>query len=102
MAIKLRKSDGILAEPKLKKGRPLSPATINAVTSLNDSNSFMRVLPGKKNFVSVGYKLHEQKRLILCNLVELYAAFTERYPNIKIGFSSFASLRPKQCITVGA
>ena len=52
--------------------------------------------------MSVCYKLHEQKRSVLCNFVELCTAFSQRYSNIKIGFSSFASLRPKQCITVGA
>jgi len=103
-AIKLRESNGILAEHKLKQGRPLPTSTIDAVRYfyLDDNNSFTRILPGKKDFVSVGYKLHEQKRLILCNLVELYAAFMEKYPQIKIGFSSFASLRPKQYVTVGA
>ena len=57
-ATKLQKLDGLLAEPKLRKGRPLSPATINAVTSfyLEDSNNFMRVLPGKKDCVSVDCK----------------------------------------------
>ena len=42
------------------------------------------------------------KRLILGNIKELlYAAFKARHPDAKIGFSTFAALRPKWCIPVG-
>ena len=104
VAIQLRQKSGILAQPTVKKGRPLPQETVEAVKSfyLDDSNSYMRVLPGKNDFISVGYKKHEQKRLILCNLDELYSAFQKAHPDVKIGFSSFPALRPKQCITVGA
>ena len=37
-----------------------------------------------------------QKRLILCNLKELFEAFKEKHPDTKIGFSKFCSLRPKE------
>ena len=43
-----------------------------------------------------------QKRLILCNLKELYEAFKSAYPQLKVGFSKFCSLRPKWCILAGA
>lgn len=62
-------------------------------------------MPGKKDFISIrnddGIKVHTQKRLVLCNLKELYKIFNSRYPERKIGFSSFASLRPKYCILAG-
>ena len=59
----------------------------------------------KKNFVNVSYKQHEQKCLILCNLLELYiysTSFAQKCPQIKSVFSLFSSLQPKQCVTVGA
>ena len=40
------------------------------------------------------------KRLILCNLKELHAIFKERFPERKLGFSMFASLRSKWYIPV--
>ena len=62
-------------------------------------------MPGKKDFVSVRKaegRVHVQKRLVLCNLRELYRMFKDRYPNEVIGFSKFADLRPKHCVLAGA
>ncbi|KAJ4443732.1 hypothetical protein ANN_05510 [Periplaneta americana] len=72
---------------------------------LTRSDDVSRVMAGKKNFVSVkedGQKVHKQKRLILCNLKETYKCFKDKYPLIKISFSKFAELRPKECILPGA
>jgi hypothetical protein len=66
----------------------------------NDEHS--RQLPGKKDSVSISKNVHVQKRLILCNLKELYETFKTKNPNIKIGFSKFSQLRPKWCILAGA
>ena len=41
---------------------------------------------------------HEQKRLVLCNLHELYVAFKEQNLDVKDGFSKFCSQRPKSCV----
>lgn len=43
-----------------------------------------------------------QKRLLLMNLKELYAEFKKLNPDNKVGFSKFASLRPKQCVLAGS
>lgn len=63
-------------------------------------------MPGKKDFVSVknedGSRTQVQKRLILSNLKELFQRFREEYPAEKIGFSKFASLRPRHCVLAGA
>ena len=40
--------------------------------------------------------------MVRCNLSELYSAFRDKYPNIKIGFSKFCTLRPKWCVLVGS
>jgi len=55
-------------------------------------------MPGSKDSVSIGYKLHKQKRLLLYNLKELYCSFKNENDLIKIGFSIFCSLWPTCCI----
>jgi hypothetical protein len=59
-------------------------------------------MPGKKDFVSIKRNVHKQKRLLLCNLKELYVLFKEQNAEVKIGFSKFCTLRPKWCVTVGS
>ena len=45
---------------------------------------------------------HFFKKDVLYNLRELYLKFKEQNPEIKIGFSKFAELRPEYCILAGA
>lgn len=63
-------------------------------------------MPGMKDYISVrnddGKQEHVQKRLIFSNLKELYQQYRENYPEDKIGFSKFASLRPKYCVLAGS
>ena len=59
------------------------------------------MMPGKKDFVSIGRNKHMQKRLILCNLKELFAQFKQQHPDTVVGFSKFCSLRSKLCTLVG-
>lgn len=49
-----------------------------------------------------GGRRHIQKRLVLCNLKELYQNFKDKHPSLKIGFSKFAELRPRYCVLAGA
>ena len=39
-----------------------------------------------------------KKRLVLSNLKEAFQQFKEQKPGVKVGFSKFAELRPKECI----
>ena len=58
---------------------------------------------GKKDCVTVrekGSKVKVQKRLILCNIKEIYIEVKSKFPNVKIGFSTFWQLKPKWCVTV--
>ena len=32
----------------------------------------------------------------------MYAAFKEKYPNVKLGFSKFCTFRPKWCVLAGS
>ena len=58
------------------------------------------MMPGMKDFLSIGNKVHIQKRLPLSNLKELYVVYKERCPDHKIGLSKFCKLCPKWCMTV--
>ena len=65
----------------------------------DDKNS--RPMTGMKDYVSLGKKRHAPKRLILCGLGELHAAFKKEYPEVVVGLSKFCELRPKECILIG-
>ena len=69
---------------------------------LDDEHSFSRIMPGLKDKVSISKNVYAQKRLLLCNIDELYALFKVDNPDVQIGRSMFFSLRPKQCVTVSA
>ena len=59
-------------------------------------------MPGKKDYMSTGWNMHKQKQSVLCNLSELCSAFRDIYPNIKIRFSNFCTLRPKWFVLAGS
>jgi hypothetical protein len=62
-------------------------------------------MPRKKDYISIkvsGVEIHVQKRLLLCNLKELCSHFKYSHPGVKVGFSKFASLNPRNCIMTGA
>ncbi|MCG8620797.1 MAG: hypothetical protein MJE68_02195 [Proteobacteria bacterium] len=100
-AKRLVREKGILSTPDPKPGRTLPQGTMNLVSNFYESDETSRIMPGKKDFVSVRKaegRVHVQKRLVLCNLRELYRMFKDKYPNESIGFSKFAELCPKHCL----
>ena len=102
---KLVEERGILSLPGPLRGPSLPSETVDTVCAFYESDDISRVMPGKKDFVSVkkeGKRQHVQKRLVLSNLREIYCEFKERFPDRKIGFSKFAELRPKHCVLAGA
>ena len=102
---KLVEERGILSLPGPSRRPSLPTETVVVVCSFYESDDISRVMPGKKDFVSVkkeGKRQHIQKRLVLSNLREVYREFKERFPDHKIGFSKFAELRPKHCVLAGA
>ena len=105
-AKKLVAEKGILSTPDLKHGRCLPAVTENLVKAFYHSDNISRVMPGRKDYVSVitseGKREHCQKRLLLCNLKELYEQFKTLNPGIKVGFSTFAMLRPRECVLAGS
>ena len=86
----LAKTKGILECPDRKKGgNAITEEVRQSVLLFFEDDEYSRLMPGTKDYVSVGRNVHKQKRLILCNLTELYAAYKEKYPQHKIGLSKF-------------
>lgn len=97
--------DGVLFIPEKSKGHPLFKTTEEKIQEFFRNQDISRELPGKKEFKSVyenGKRVQKQKRLILGNLNEIFHLFKEKYPFEKVGFSKFASLRPRECVLAGA
>jgi hypothetical protein len=105
-AKQLVREHGILATPDPRPGRPNLPeSVVDQVTTFYENDSSSRMMPGKKDYVSIitdHGRVHKQKRLVLGNLKELYQAFKNEHPTLHIGFTKFAELRPKHCILAGA
>lgn len=98
---------GVMSTPDPKPGKALSNNTATLVKEFYCSDSVSRQMPGLKDYVSLGKDpdgkpVHIQKRLILANLKEVYCLFKSKHPELKIGFSKFAELRPKNCVIAGA
>ena len=101
----LVREQGILALPNPKVGKVVPKETENAVREFYLSDKISRQMPGMKDFVSIfldGRKQHVQKHLVLCNLKQAYEVFKADHQSIKIGFSKFAELRPRQCVLAGS
>ena len=74
---------GILSSPDPKPGRTLSPQIVDLVTRFYESDETSRIMPGKRDCVSVRPpegRVNVQKRLILSNLKELYSLFKDHFP----------------------
>ena len=97
---------GVLFSPNPQHINTLSLQTGEAVRNFYLSDDVSRVMPGRKDFISVlgadGHRQHMQKKLLLCNLREAYNEWKNHHPDLKVGFSKFASLRPRECILAGA
>lgn len=97
----LQKEKGIMSTPDTIKRIRLDDETKNKIISFYKDDDISRVCPGKRDYVSVlddGTRILKQKRLVLCNLREAYQQFKNTYPMIKVGFSKFAELRPRECL----
>ena len=63
---------GVLAIPTPATRKGIADDVVSLVHGFCQDDEFTRLLPGSKDVVSVGYKIHQQKRLLLCNLKELF------------------------------
>lgn len=101
-SIKLEK--GILGSPTYAPRSHVKPEMLNIVEQFYCDDRFSRLMPGMHDKVSMRNGEYKQKRLVLCNLIELYAEFKKQHPDIakNIGKSVFISLRPKWCVLAGS
>ena len=62
----LYREKGILALPPVNKGpKTLQENTIKSIISFYENDEFSRIMPGKKDYVSISKNVHQQKRLLL-------------------------------------
>ena len=95
---------GLLSTPDTKHGHTHSQTTVDLVCTFYESEDISRMMPGKKDNVSVRTsdgRVHVQKNLNLCRLRELYQLFKDNHPDEKISYSTFASLLLKHFIVAG-
>ena len=101
-ALKLKSEQGILAKPRRALRQGIGEDIVSLIIGFYEDDEFSRLLPGSKDVISVSYRVHKQKHLLLCNLKELFTEFKNLYPATKISFSKFCSLRPKWCVLLGS
>lgn len=77
----------------------ITEETTNAVLAFYEDDSISRMMPGKADCISIrdsnGAKVKKQKRHLVMTLAEAYHCFKTDHPDVQIGKSKFASLRPK-------
>ena len=100
-ARKLKKCRGRLGSSDKNCGKPLPASTAEKAQLFYEDDAHSRLMPGKKDFVSIKKCPQAKAIASMQNLHELYVLFKEQNPELKVGFSKFCSLRPKWCITVG-
>jgi len=101
----LKSNHGVLADTTSRVGKVLPQTTVEKVIEFYNSDINSRIMPGMKNaiFLMIDDKrTMVQKRLLLLNLKELHALFKDSNPKYDVSFSTFAKLRPRNCILPGA
>ena len=103
---KMRDEVGIVPQVnRVSRGKKVTDGERAKVIEFYESDTVSRMCPGTKDYVTVRDEYGSrkvQKRLILGNLKEIYQLFKEDLNNPKIGFSTFASLRPRHCVLAGS
>ena len=93
---------GILAQTSQKNSKAMAQETIDLVYAFYEDDENSRQLTRKIDYARIQKGVHKQKRLVLCNLHELFVAFNERNPDVKIRFSKFCTLHHKWCVIAGS
>lgn len=99
---KLVRKKGIFFNADKKIGRHIGSETIENVINFYRDDEISKVMPGMRDCIvhkDNMEKVKLQRRLLLFNLREVHELFRKKYPNQKIGFSKFATLRPRECVT---
>ena len=87
-------------------GIHFSPEITDKVNKFYHRQDISAEMSGSKDCITIkdenGTKIKIQKYLLLGNIREIYAIFKEENPGLKLGFSTFAALRPKECVFAGS
>ena len=100
-ALAVKAKDGVLAIPTRATRKGIANDVVSLVHGFYQDDEFARLLPGFKDVVSVGYKIHQQIKMPFVIQFKRAIKFTNIYSNIKISFSKFCSLQPKWCVLLG-
>ena len=88
--------DAYVLDPRPKR---LPQETTDSVLAFYEDDAVSRMMPGKADCISIresnGTKVTKQKRHLVMTLSEAYNCFKADHPDVQIGKSKFASLRPK-------
>ena len=95
------KGNGVLYFALQKKEKSVSHEMKEEIVSFYEDEKISRIIPRKKDYVSIGRNIHKQKSL-LANFKELHSISKSKYPARQIGFSKFCSLHPKWCVLPGS
>lgn len=71
----LQEQKGTIEMPDQVNSKKLKEHVKLLVKEFYNRDEYSQQLPGAKDYVSIGKKLHVSKRLILCNLCERYSTF---------------------------
>lgn len=101
---KIAKSHGLPLSSEHQKStgnKCIAKSTVDCVQEFYYRDSISRQAPGRKDYVIMkenGKKLKLQKRHLMWSLKETFGLFQKENPQVKIGFSKFCSLRPKNVL----
>ena len=101
----IKKYCGVMGMPDKNKGKRLTENIKIKIKDFYLQGENSKLCPGKKDYKNVtskDSKTQHQKRLLLGDLKELYQSWKQENINCKVGFSTFAALRPQWCILAGA
>ena len=85
-----------MATPKNYSREGINRATKLLITEFYECGAVSHICPRKRDCVSI--KLEDGSKEVQKGL---YALLKSKFPNLSVGFSTFAILRPKWCIPVG-
>lgn len=100
-AISVYTEKGIFGKPEPRVGVQLSVSTVQSVKEFYLNDKISRQLPGMRDVVIIKSdcgKEYLQKKLLLHTLKACYEQYKSQYPDMEIGFSKFAELKPPQCV----
>lgn len=90
-----------LNAPRAIPPHAITEETVELVKQFYGMDSVSRIMPGKADTICVkidGKKFKERKRHLVMTVAETWEQFKTQYPDVKVGLSKFASLRPKHIL----